>query len=81
MQCADMGYAYGYLLSEELSANYFSLISSFFSGMPPPKVRPIGCYVRLCCSYLLFQDLELVIGLALDWQWKDYLVSHLQRCY
>lgn len=29
---ADMGYAYGYLLSEELSDNYMSLISSMLKG-------------------------------------------------
>ena len=26
---------------------------------------------------LLFKGLESVIGLALDWQWNDYLVRHL----
>lgn len=71
-----MGYAYGYLLSEEVSANYFSLLSSLLSNNSSlDKVRPNTlCY---CCGDILplpFQGLELVIGLALDWQWNDYLV-------
>lgn len=53
-----MGYAYGYLLAEEIKDCYYTLLHS-----------------------LLGDDLEdniliEVLGLALDWQWRDYLVSY-----
>ena len=54
---ADIGYAYGYLLSSEIKETYFSLLHSLIPG-----------------SSLENQELRDLVALALDWQWKDYLV-------
>ena len=52
-----MGYAYGYLLAEEIKENYYALLYSL-----------LGTDLE---SKLLIE----VLGQALDWQWRDYLVS------
>ena len=56
---ADMGYAYGHLLAEEIKECYYALLYSLLG------------------TDLEDKELIEVLGLALDWQWRDYLVRHI----
>ena len=61
---ADMGYAYGHLLADEIRDSYYSLLYSLLGG-------------KTVESEIIIE----VLGLALDWQWKDYLVSFHTRLW
>ena len=52
-----MGYAYGYLLAEEIKDCYYALLYSLLGSDLESK--------------LLIE----VLGQALDWQWRNYLVN------
>ena len=58
-----MGYAYGYLLAEEIKECYHALLYALLGKDVEDK--------------LLIE----ILGLALDWQWRDYLVSSVSKKY